>query len=165
MDITTNLSPEVAKKILGNTGKAIAFLSELQKVKQFDLPVKIIKSGINKGKSVPNLKTDEVWLKITEHWDFEAGQKIIRKLFKTTEKYKLGKKAYAIMNRLFEEWNKLKFGEIKWSVSQGEFDRFVQTVNAKNLSRTDKDKSVKREAVKYRRIKEINTPDFARCSG
>lgn len=157
MDIKTNLSPGVAKKILGNSGKAIVFLSELRKIKQFDLLIKMPKSGKNKGKEVPNLKADEIWSKISENWDFEAGQKIMRKLFKTTEKYKLGKKAYATMNRLFEEWSRLNFGEIKWSVSQGEFDRFVQMVNAKKMPRTDKDKQVKLEAVKYRRIKEIKT--------
>ncbi|HEY0051545.1 MAG TPA: hypothetical protein VGB68_19765 [Pyrinomonadaceae bacterium] len=141
MDIRTNLSPEAAKKIFGNQEKAIAFLLELQKVKQIDLPIKIIKSGDNKGKESVNLKTaDEIWSKIAEHWDFEASQKIVRKLFKTTDKYKSGRNSYATMNILFEEWNRLNFGEIKWSVSQGEFDGFVQAVNKKKyqgLSKTD----------------------------
>lgn len=157
MDIKTSISEDVAKKILGNTKNASAFLLELQKVKQFDLAIKITKSGNNKGKEILNLKADEIWLKITENWEFEAGQKIVRKLFKTTDKYKSGKKSYTTMSILFEEWNRLNLGEIKWSVSQGEFDGFVQTVNAKRLSRINKDKDVKLAAVKYRRIKEINT--------
>ena len=157
MDITTNLPTEVAKKILGNRENAITFLFELQKVKGLDLPIKIRKSGINKGKEILSLGTQEIWLKIAEHWDYEIGKQIIRTLFRTTNKYKSGVKAYKTMNVLFEEWNRLNFGEIKWSVSQGEFDRFVQGVNAKKSSRTSKDKEVKLAAVKYRRIKEINT--------
>jgi len=158
MDIRTNISQEVAKKILGNTGKAIAFLSELQKVKEFDLPTKIIKSGINKGEKVLSFnRADEIWSKITEQWDFEIGRQIIRELFKATDKYKVGKDSYAIMNTLIQEWNEINLGDISWSFSQGKFDGFVQTINAQNISRFDKDEQVTLAAVKYRRIKEINT--------
>ena len=156
-DIRTTLSVKIAKKIIGNTSNAKTFLLKTQKVKNFDLPIKIIKSGKNKGKEDIELKADEVWAKVSKNWDFEIDRKVLREIFKTTDKYKLGKKSYEIMNTLFNEWDKLKFGEIKWAFSQGEFDDFVQSVNSKKVSRTEKDKKVKFEAVKYRRIKEINT--------
>lgn len=158
MDILTNLSPEAAKKIFGNTEKAIAFLLELQKAKKFDLPTKIIKRGNNKGNEVISFNSaNEVWSKITEQWDFEIGTQIIRELFKATEKYKSGKDSYETMNILRGEWNNINLGDFRWEFSQGKFDAFVQSINTKDLPRNEKDNLVKSAAVSYRRIKEINT--------
>lgn len=61
------------------------------------------------------------------------------------------------MNILLDEWGKLNLGTISWPFSQGDFDGFVQRVNAEQNSGEEKDEKVKHAAVKYRRIKEINT--------
>jgi len=61
------------------------------------------------------------------------------------------------MDLLIKEWELLKLGNIEWPFSQGDFDGFVQRINSENNSGLVKDEKVKVAAVKYRRIKEINT--------
>jgi len=61
------------------------------------------------------------------------------------------------MQVLISEWEKLKLGKIEWPFSQGAFDEFVQRINSENSIGIIKDEKVKIAAVKYRRIKEINT--------
>lgn len=157
MDIKTNFSTDIAKKILGNKEQAIIFLLEIQKLKKFDLPTKTITRGINKGKQYLDLETNEIWSKIVENWDFETGEIIIREIFKTTDKYESGKDSYATMNVLLDEWKKINLGDLAWSFSQGDFDGFVQRINAEKITGYEKDEKVKLAAVKYRRLKEINT--------
>lgn len=157
MDIRTNFSTDIAKKVLGNKEQAIMFLLEMQRAKDFKLPTKIVAKGKNKGTEILDLGTNEIWSKIVEHWDFETGEKIIRAIFKATDKYKSGKDSYATMNVLLEEWKRINLGDLAWSFSQGDFDGFVQRLNSEKLSGYEKDEKVKRAAVKYRRLKEINT--------
>lgn len=157
MDIKNNFSSDTAKKIFGNKVNAENFLLELQKKKQFNLPFREITKGVNKGKIVLDLDTSQLWLKIVEFWDFENSKSIIRELFILTEKYKSGKDSFSTMNVLLEEWAKLKLGIISWPFSQGDFDGFVQRLNAENCDGFQKDEKVKHAAIKYRRIKEINT--------
>jgi len=61
------------------------------------------------------------------------------------------------MDVLIKEWQSLKLGDITWPFSQGAFDEFVQRVNSEKENGFVKDEKVKVAAVKYRRIKEINT--------
>jgi|GEM_PF-255238 len=158
MDLRDGFSTDTAKKILGNEKNARDFLLKLQSIKGFELPVREITRGPRKGERVLDLKTAaEVWAKIVEYWDFEEGQKIIRKLFKKTPKYQSGKESYETMQVLLAEWDKLKLADISWPFSQGDFDGFVQRVNSEEISGLEKDAKVKLAAVKYRRIKEINT--------
>ena len=51
----------------------------------------------------------------------------------------------------------LAAGKIYWPFSQGDFDGFVQRINSEKINGIEKDDKVKKAAVKYRRIKEINT--------
>ena len=67
------------------------------------------------------------------------------------------KEANNVMDLLIKEWESLKLGNIEWPFSQGDFDGFVQRINSENNSGLVKDEKVKVAAVKYRRIKEINT--------
>lgn len=157
MDIKINFSTDIAKKILGNNEQANTFLLKLQEEKKFYLPFKTISRGINKGKQVLDLSTKEIWSKIVEYWDFEIGEKIIREIFKTTSKYKSGKDSYTTMNMLLNEWKKMNLGKLAWPFSQGDFDKFVQRLNAEKIPGYEKDEKVKLAAVKYRRLKEINT--------
>lgn len=52
---------------------------------------------------------------------------------------------------------KTNFLCISWPFSQGQFDAFVQSLNSQTIARTEKDEKVKDAAVRYRRLKEINT--------
>jgi hypothetical protein len=104
-----------------------------------------------------DLSTKELWKIIVDSWDYEESKKIIRDIFRKTDKYKNGKEADNAMNVLIKEWKSLKLGDIAWPFSQGAFDDFVQRINSEKENGFVKDGKVKAAAVKYRRIKEINT--------
>jgi len=157
MNIKKNMSEDIAKKIIGKKENAEIFLLELAKKKNIKLKTKVISRGKNKGKTVLNYSTNELWKKIVKEWDYDIALNIIRDLFKTTKKYINGKDADNAMKILISEWNKLSLGRIEWPFSQGAFDEFVQRINSENSNGVEKDKRVKVAAVKYRRIKEINT--------
>mgnify|MGYP007112096938 FL=1 len=86
MNLKNNFSTDTAKKIFGNKENAENFLLAWQKRKQFDLPVREITRGANKGQVVLDLDTNQLWTKSVEFWDFENGESIIRDLFSQTEK-------------------------------------------------------------------------------
>ena len=157
-NIKSKLSDNLAKKIIGSQEKAKEYLLCLNSIKPIlSLKFKIISRGKNKGKKVLNLTTKELWKIVVDTWDYEKSKKIIRDIFKKTDKYKNGKEANNAMNVLIKEWKSLNLGEIAWPFSQGAFDAFVQRINSEKENGLVKDKKVKAAAIKYRRIKEINT--------
>ena len=156
--IKSKLSDDLAKKIIGNQDNAIKYLLCLNDIKPIkSLKFKTITRGQNAGKKVLNMKTSELWKAIVDSWDYEESKKIIRDIFKQTEKYKSGKEADKAMDILIKEWQSLKLGNIAWPFSQGAFDEFVQRINSEKENGFIRDEKVKVAAVKYRRIKEINT--------
>lgn len=156
--IKSKLSDDLAKKIIGSQDKATRYLLRLNAVKPIEsLPFKTITRGKNVGKKVLDMGTKELWKAVVDSWDYEESKKIIRDIFKETEKYKSGKEADDAMNILVAEWQSLSLGDIAWPFSQGAFDEFVQRVNSGKENGFLKDEKVKVAAVKYRRIKEINT--------
>ena len=156
--IKSKLSDDLARKIIGNQEKATEYLLRLNDIKPISsLKFKTISRGKNAGKKVLDLNTKELWKSIVDSWDYEESKKIIRDIFKQTEKYKSGKEADNAMDVLIKEWQSLKLGDIAWPFSQGAFDEFVQRVNSEKENGFVKDDKVKVAAVKYRRIKEINT--------
>ncbi len=157
MNLKDSFSTQIAKKILGNKDQATSFLLTLQAKKMFTLPFKTISRGVNKGKKRLDLSTNELWEKIVTNWDYDLGKDIIRNIFKSTKKYKSGKNSHQTMQILLTEWQERKLGTIAWPFSQGNFDGFVQRVNSESITGGEKDDKVKKAAVQYRRIKEINT--------
>ena len=156
--IKSKLSDDLAKKILGNKDNAINYLLKLNQQKPIEeLEFRVISRGKNKGKRVLYIGTNKLWKTVVNNWDYEESKKIVRDIFKKTKKYKSGKEADNAMDVLVEEWQNLKLGDIAWPFSQGAFDEFVQRVNSEKENGLVKDKKVKIAAVKYRRIKEINT--------
>ncbi len=156
--IKSKLSDDLAKKILGSKENALAYLLHLNKEKSVNgLNFKTLNRGKNKGLSMPDISSISIWKIVVDNWDYELSKKVIRDLFKETEKYKNGKDANAVMDLLIKEWETLKIGKIEWPFSQGDFDGFVQRINSEKSSGLVKDEKVKVAAVKYRRIKEINT--------
>lgn len=138
IDIQRMISQELVKKIFGNQKNAIAFLALLG-----------IQIKVKNAKEAYNL--------IVEHWDYQKAYQIIRQLFKQTDKYKKGLAGENNVTVLLQEWKQLGFGKIEWPFSQGQFDSFVQQINSSYEPRDEKDRKVKDAAVRYRRIKEINT--------
>lgn len=156
--IKSKLSDDLAKKILGNKQNAFNYLLRLDRIRKVaGLKTRIIGRGKNAGKQMLDLSTKELWKLTVENWDYKISKKIIRSLFKETEKYKNGKEANKAMQILIKEWQRLKLGMVEWPFSQGAFDDFVQRINSEHASGLVKDEKVKTAAVKYRRIKEINT--------
>lgn len=103
-----------------------------------------------------NTKLD-VFQAVVSNWNYELALPIIRELFKETPKYARGTEANNAVSILKEEWQKLNLGDFEWPFSQGDFDNFVQRVNSSTNTGEEKDNEVKSAAVKFRRIKEINT--------
>jgi hypothetical protein len=156
--IKSQLSDDLAKKIIGNQDNAIRYLEALNQIKPIpSLKFKIPTRGKNANQKVLDLKTNELWKAIVDSWDYEVSKNVIRAIFTQTEKYKNGKEADNAMSVLIDEWNSLNLGNIDWPFSQGAFDEFVQRINSAKEDGLIKDEKVKNAAVKYRRIKEINT--------
>lgn len=138
IDIQRMISQRLVKKIFGNQRNAIAFLALLG-----------IQTKVKNATEAYNL--------IVEHWDYQKAYQIIRQLFKQTDKYQKGLAGEKNVSILLQEWEQLGFGKIEWPFSQGQFDGFVQKINSSSEPRNEKDRKVKNAAVRYRRIKEINT--------
>lgn len=156
--IKSKLSDDLARKIIGNKERAIEYLFYLNNVKPiYSIEFKTISRGKDIGKKSLKIETKDLWRTIVESWDYEESKKIIRDIFKRTEKYKNGKEADGAMDILIKEWESLSLGNIAWPFSQGAFDEFVQRINSEKENGLIKDEKVKVAAVKYRRIKEINT--------
>ena len=128
--IKSKLSDDLAKKIIGNQDNAIKYLLCLNDIKPIkSLKFKTITRGQNAGKKVLNMKTSELWKAIVDSWDYEESKKIIRDIFKQTEKYKSGKEADKAMDILIKEWQSLKLGNIAWPFSQGAFEKPMRSLN------------------------------------
>jgi hypothetical protein len=136
------------KKILGNKDNCISFLLVLS-------PEKYDAENLNK------LSANEIFGEVTKIWNFDKAKPIIRKLFRDTKKFKSGKASEAAIETLKSQWTSKFPGEkIDWPCSQGQFDTFVQRINSQNENDPDgkiKDLKVSEAAIKYRRLKELNT--------
>jgi len=157
MDINQNITIEIAKKILANKGNAIQYLIKLQEKKDIKLPFRTVTRGVLKGVKIVDLGTNEIWNKIVETWNYTIAIDIIRVSFQETEKYARGLNSNVTMVELLSEWDELDLGDFAWPFSQGDFDGFVQRINAENIAEDERDEKTKNAAVKYRRVKEINT--------
>jgi len=140
MNIKFQMSEDIAKKILGNTARAKEFLS-LMGALRF--------AGLN---------SKDTWKAVVDNWDYEKALPIIRKMFTQSDKFARGSTAEKVLAQLKEDWDALSLGNISWPFSQGDFDGFVQRINSsRTVEAQAKDEETKLAAVKYRRIKEINT--------
>ena len=132
------------KKIFSNKEEKIEYLELLYKQNNINIPI-----------SKTNTRIDEA---IINSWDFEISNKIIRKMFKKTEKYNIGKYSADAIKEMMDQWNKLNLGKFEWPFHPIAFDQHIQDINTnKQLTEEEKDEKVKQEIVKFRRIKKINT--------
>ena len=157
-DIKIRLTEDTAKKIIGSKENALNYLCRLNNIKSINgLNFRTISRGERKDVCEISNSTSEIWKLVVNSWNYEISKNIIRDIFKTTTKYQNGKEADNAMQILIDEWNTLHLGDIAWPFSQGDFDGFVQRINSEQINGFEKDEKVKDAAVKYRRIKEINT--------
>lgn len=140
-DIKRTINQDIVKKVFSNKPNAIEFL-ELY--------------GYN-PKELQKIASKDLFNEIVKIWNYHDAKDKIRSIFKSKPKFANGLKGEETINILINEWNTLCLGDIKWPFSQGQFDNFVQSLNAENSTREVKDEKVKAAAVRYRRIKELNT--------
>lgn len=140
-DIKRTIDRDIVKKIFSSKPNAIEFLQ----LYGYDI------------KQLSKQKSDELFNEIVRIWNYDDAKDKIRTLFKEKPKFISGLKGEDTINILLNEWKSLNLGNVGWPFSQGQFDNFVQHLNAENTSRSVKDEKVKLAAVRYRRIKEINT--------
>lgn len=140
-DIKRTINQDIVKKIFSNQSNAIAFL---------------VRYGYEK-KSLNKQLSNDLFSEIVRIWDYNDAKDKIRHIFMSLPKYQNGLKGEENIAILLEEWRALELGALNWPFPQGQFDSFVQSLNAENNTRSVKDEKVKLAAVKYRRIKELNT--------
>ncbi len=145
--IISMLTENLAKKILANKDTAIKYLNELDR--RVSIPeLSNLKTSIS---------TNDVWKLVVKYWNYDISKDIIRNLFRQTDKYKRGIGSVEAISILRKEWEELNLGKLEWPCSQGDFDGFVQRINTLQENGIVKDEKVKIAAVKYRRLKELNT--------
>ena len=137
-DIRSRINCDLVKKIFSNANNAKEFFKRL---------------NIN----TKGMDSRKIFNSIVINWNYEKALPIVRDIFKSSPKFKRGQSGSATIEILLREWRELGFGDIAWPFSQGAFDNFVQSINSESSSRIEKDEKVRIAAVKYRRIKEINT--------
>jgi len=103
-----------------------------------------------------NLRTSDLDDVIIETWEYNLSKQVLRELFTTSEKYgnnrDSGERIVALMN----EWYDMELGEFDWPFQPNMFDQHVHSLNRRQLSERQKDDMVAIDAIKYRRIKDIN---------
>ena len=93
---------------------------------------------------------------IIETWDYELSKKILRDMFFETEKCIENSQSKDKIDFLVREWETLDLGELDWPFLPKMFDNHVHILNRSNYSEREKDDIIALDAIKYRRIKDIN---------
>lgn len=142
MSLTESISLLEIKKIFSN---------KTHKKEYLNLLAKQTGKVFSRAKSVSQI--DEA---IIESWDYEISKNIIREMFVQTDKYDRNKSSGGRIDVLLREWDALKFGEFKWTFMPQNFDQFVHKLNRRDIPEQQKDKIISNEAIKFRRIKDLN---------
>ena len=132
------------KKIFSNKKQKIKYLNQLYNI-----------LGVSR---VISKSIDDIDSEIIDTWNYEISIKIIRDLFKESDKYKSGKSSDKLLKEMMKQWKDLKLGDFDWPFYPNAFDQHVHSINVdQSLSEIEKDEKVKDEVVRFRRIKKINT--------
>ena len=132
------------KKIFSNKKQKIKYLNEMYNI-------------LGVVKTIPK-SIDDIDNEIISSWKYEISTKIIRDLFKESDKYKSGKSSDKALKEMMKQWKDLNLGVFDWPFYPNAFDQHIHSINVdKSLSEIGKDEKVKEEVVRFRRIKKINT--------
>lgn len=141
--IIQTITPDDIGKIFGNNENRKAYLREL--FLQTNNTTRI-------GQT-----TNELNQQITDTWDYEVSKGIIREMFKRHPKYAAQRGLKEEIDNAIKAWNDLGFGELEWPFSAAGFDQHVHMLNRnQEHSEIEKDRLLANEAIKFRRIKQIN---------
>lgn len=93
---------------------------------------------------------------IIETWDYELSKRILRDMFFDADKCVQNRQSKDRINALIYEWECLNLGELDWPFSPKMFDNHVHSLNRSSYTEREKDDIIALDAIKYRRIKDIN---------
>ncbi|HIU82190.1 MAG TPA: hypothetical protein IAB11_06845 [Candidatus Ornithoclostridium faecavium] len=105
---------------------------------------------------VKNLHTDDLDNVIVGTWEYHKSKQIIRDLFLASEKYENNRNSGSKITALMDEWDEMRLGKFDWPFKPKMFDQYVHSINRRPLTEKEKDEAVAIDAIKYRRIKDIN---------
>ena len=142
MSLFDGISSIEIKKIFTNTTNKRKYLELLSKY----IP-------INLGTIRTNAAIDDT---IIETWDYELSKRILRDMFFDADKCVENRQSKDRINALIFEWECLNLGELDWPFSPKMFDNHVHALNRSNYTEREKDDIIALDAIKYRRIKDIN---------
>lgn len=145
MNLKEKFDSDLCKKIFANAENKTKYIKLLE--------IKTNTCFWIKKTTKPNI-LDEIIVKTR---NYDISKDIIRELFLQNPKYKRWKEADDVMKILINERRKLNLWNIERPFSQWDFDNFVQRINQLSENWEVKDEKVKLAAVKFRRLKEINT--------
>lgn len=93
---------------------------------------------------------------IIDTWNYDVSKDVIRELFTGSAKYQKCKQSGEQISTLIADWDRANLGKFEWPFSPNLFDQYVRQLNDKNLSGEEKDREIAFNAIKFRRIKELN---------
>lgn len=140
--LKTHIDEEAINKIFGNQEIKKKYLAEL-----------FIRTGCTD--KISRTK-DGITNQIIETWDYEISKSVLRDLFVSSEKYAHCEKCATAVDEAIKDWKKLGLGELAWPFSAMNFDQYVHRLNTSTLSEKEKDDILSADAIKFRRIKDIN---------
>lgn len=140
--LKTHIDEEAINKIFGN-----------QEIKKKYLVELFVRTGCTD--KIARTK-DGITNQIIETWDYEISKSVLRDLFVASDKYAHCEKCATAVDEAIEDWKKLGLGELAWPFSAMNFDQYVHRLNTSNSSEEEKDAILCADAIKFRRIKDIN---------
>lgn len=141
--LINNITNAEVCKIFDNRNRKIEYLEKLS-------------DEANLGIAIPRT-LEQIHQCIIATWDYEISKRIIREMFFNCEKYLNGIRCKERIDCLIDCWYDNDLGEIEWPFSAANFDSYVADINReRTLSEEEKDNIVACDAIKFRRIKEIN---------
>jgi hypothetical protein len=117
-----------------------------------DLGADVESHDTNRGIQFPNAEDQ-----VIRTWDFDISVRILRDMYRDTEKYKEHKYSYVKYKEQLARWKSLCFGPLNWPFSPAGFDRYVANLIRNNsMSESDKDVKIQEDVLKYKYIRAIN---------
>jgi len=143
MSLLNGITTQEIKKIFCNNANKRKYLEHLSEYVSKDF-----------SKLRTNAAIEEA---IIRTWNYDLSKKIIRKMFCDSEKCNESKAGKNKINDLICEWKNLNLGKLDWPFLPKLFDNHVNYVNRSNLTEREKDEQIALDAIRFRRIKDINT--------
>lgn len=141
MSLIEKITAFEIKKILPNVEIRRKYLEHLAEYRPID---------VNRIRNVDLIDA------IIQSWDYDLSKQILRELFRNTEKFYYARTCRDKVIELINDWNDLGFGDFDWPFQPKMFDDYVHRLNRETLSEREKDDIVAFNAIKFRRIKDIN---------